>query len=116
MHGIGRGGQLGFPTANIRLAPGSERPADGVYACWVKLDGDKRHYRGALHSGPRPTFAEAQPTVEIHLLHFPPRELYGRNVRFRCVKYLRAVLTFAAVADLAAAMAHDCQEALVVLR
>ena len=40
VRGDQRGRELGFPTANVAVAPGMAVPADGVYAGWVtRLDG-----------------------------------------------------------------------------
>lgn len=115
IRGSGRGFDLGFPTANIQLGAGSVRPADGVYACWVKLAGEAQRYRGALHSGPRPTFKEAQPVVEIHLINFPDRKLYGQVLSFCCVARLRDVHQFATSDQLRSAIERDCQMALAAL-
>lgn len=114
VRGSGRGKQLGFPTANLRLAD-KDRPASGVYACWVKIGEEKQPFRGALHSGPRPTFGEEDSTVEIHLLDWAARDLYGESVSFQCVARVRAVRAFADPAELSAAMAEDCQKARAIL-
>src|SRR5881275_3465594 len=53
-HGAGRGRQLGFPTANLRIAPNKLLPANGVYAARVGLE--ESTYAGALSVGFRPPF------------------------------------------------------------
>ena len=35
VEGDRRGRELGYPTANVPLAPGKAAPADGVYAGWL---------------------------------------------------------------------------------
>ncbi|MBI4021886.1 MAG: riboflavin kinase [Candidatus Andersenbacteria bacterium] len=115
VRGSGRGKGLGFPTANIRLSAGSVRPADGVYACWVKVGSEAQLYRGALHSGPRPTYGDAQPTVEVHLINFPARDLYGQDLSFCCVARLRDVHNFASADQLRNAIERDCQMAINAL-
>lgn len=115
MHGSGRGKQLGYPTANLQVAP-HDRPKSGIYACWVRIEGNGQRYRGALHSGPRPAFGETDPTVEIHILDWGGGSLYGVALSFQCVKRLRAVQKFATAEELAAAITEDCQKARATLR
>ena len=120
VRGKGFGETLGFPTANIQLDPDSERPADGIYACWVTIgewavpsDGraSPKRWAGALHVGPRPAIGDPTPTIEVHLLDFDGREIYGQRLELEVVARLRDVQNFATTADLAAAIARDCAAA-----
>lgn len=114
--GSGRGRNLGWPTINVELE-GTQAPPDaGVYACWVRLAGEGQLYRGALHCGPRPTFNESAPTLEIHLLDFVGRSLYGEMVAFCLGARLRAVQKFSSAEELAQAIERDCQMVRAVLR
>jgi riboflavin kinase / FMN adenylyltransferase len=108
VRGDGRGRKLGFPTANLRLDNDAQRPADGVYAAWVKLGKETR--RGAVHVGPRPTFAGAAPTVEVHLLDFPDRDLYGERLSFQPVERLRGIIKFDSAEELSVALKEDCEK------
>lgn len=107
VRGDGRGRQIGFPTANLTLDVPTDRPSEGVWACWARL-GEHTH-QAALHVGPRPTFAHASATVELHLLDFPDRDLYGETIAFQCVQKLRDIQKFATIEELATAIENDCE-------
>ena len=110
VRGDGRGRELGFPTANIELNAESSRPADGVYAGWVRLADDVKLYKGAVHVGPRPTFDDVKPMVEVHLIDFPDRDLYGERISFQCVERLRDIERFASAKELTQALWRDCEK------
>ncbi|HLD26218.1 MAG TPA: riboflavin kinase [Candidatus Andersenbacteria bacterium] len=110
VRGDGRGRTLGFPTANLELEDAVARPADGVYACWVTLGAAGEVQRGALHIGPRPTFLGGAATVEVHILDFPDRDLYGERVLFLPVERLREVKKFPSQEALIAALHNDCEK------
>src|SRR5256714_11886800 len=74
--GAKRGTGLGFPTANIALAPGTAL-AHGIYAVRVHADG--RSHAGAAYLGTRPTLDGGAPILEVYLFDFPG-DLYGRQV------------------------------------
>jgi len=113
--GDGRGRALGFPTANLQLTqPTSFSP--GVYAGWAHLNDDTTWYRGAIHIGPRPTFLGASATVEVHLLDFHDRDLYGQTLTCTNVTYLRPVKKFESVEALVAAIQADCDEVRRILK
>jgi riboflavin kinase/FMN adenylyltransferase len=96
IHGDGRGRTLDVPTANIAYAAQKMIPANGIYACWAYLDGQK--YQAAINIGINPTFTPEKetPNVEAHLLDFR-RELYGENLRLEFVARLRDELRFNSV-------------------
>ena len=54
VRGEGRARQLGFPTANVRLARDLVQPPHGVYRVWLDVAG--RRYQGLMNLGIRPTF------------------------------------------------------------
>lgn len=51
------GHTMGFPTANLQVAPEKLIPANGVYAVMVELEG--KQYQGMLNIGTRPTLANS---------------------------------------------------------
>ncbi len=114
--GDGRGAALGFPTANLTLEQQSTRPSDGIYACWAQIQPEEKKWPAVLHVGPRPTFPGASATVELHLLNFPARPLYGETISFECIKKLRDVIHFPSVTQLVEAMHHDCAQTLTILQ
>lgn len=65
-----RGRQLGFPTANLALAPCDTHPRDGVYAGSVTC-GDVVSHPAAISVGRRNTFyGDGIRLLEAHLLDF----------------------------------------------
>jgi riboflavin kinase/FMN adenylyltransferase len=115
VRGNGFGRKIGFPTANVELAKNSQRPADGIYACWVKIHpdsepGSESRYMGALHVGPRPAIGDVVPTIEVHILDFAGRDLYGQQLSLQLVKRLRDVKNFDSMDELKAAIQKDCEE------
>lgn len=107
--GDGRGRGLGFPTANLGAIPAAKQlPPPGVYAVWANVPGGV--FPGALHLGPRPTFAGATPSVELHLLDFDG-DLYGTRLRVDFVGRLREVRSFETADALVDQMRVDVAEA-----
>ena len=88
IHGDGRGRKINIPTANIQTPPEKFIPANGVYACWAWVGGEK--HAAVTNIGTRPTFTpdEFLPHVEAHLLDFQ-REIYTQEVRLEFVARLR---------------------------
>jgi riboflavin kinase/FMN adenylyltransferase len=110
--GEGRGRQLGFPTANLRVSGHCAIPEGGVYAGYVRW-GDKR-YPAVANIGYRPTFGEEEYTIEAHLLDFD-HDLYGQEVRLEFVERLRAERRFASVEALRAQIGEDIARAREIL-
>jgi riboflavin kinase/FMN adenylyltransferase len=105
VHGAKKGRELGFPTANVAVQdPHKMLPAEGVYAAWGWVRGER--LPGLLHLGPRPTFEGLPPTVELHLLDFDG-DLYGEHIRVEVAKHLRGIEKFDSVDALIAAIRGD---------
>ena len=105
-HGVERGRQLGFPTANLRIAPNKLLPATGIYA--ARVDVDERSYAGALSLGFRPTFGGNSLTVEVFVLDFDG-DLYDTILTVWFVQRLRAEKRYASVPALQQQMARDVE-------
>jgi riboflavin kinase/FMN adenylyltransferase len=114
VEGEGRGGGLlGFPTANLGLGPLQALPADGIYATWMTVDGER--YASATSVGTKPTFHDDGPrVVESFVLDFDGN-LYGKQARLEFVKRLRAQERFDTVDALVEQMRRDVDEARGVL-
>jgi riboflavin kinase/FMN adenylyltransferase len=109
VRGDGRGRQLGFPTANLKIGEREKLiPPQGIYAVRAVLRSGT--YAGALHLGPRPTFEGSPPTIELHVMDFDG-DLYGEEVRVDFVRYLREIRPFATVAALVDQMRADVDAA-----
>ena len=115
VRGEGRGTALGFPTANIALDEYSPAVSEGIYACRAIIGNNPTLYAGALHAGPRPSFPGIAPSVELHLLHFPQKDLYGERIRFACIQKIRDIAKFTSIEDLTIAIAEDVNKATAIL-
>lgn len=82
---IGR--TIGFPTANILVENKWKLiPADGVYAVKVSL-GEKQYF-GMLNIGKRPTIADEQHAIEVHIFDFSA-DIYGSEIKVELIKRMR---------------------------
>jgi riboflavin kinase/FMN adenylyltransferase len=109
--GFKRGRGLGYPTANIALAPGTAL-AHGIYA--VRVYVDDRTYAGAAYLGTRPTFDDGAPMLEVFLLGFEGG-LYGRQMTVEFIDFVREDLKFSSVDALKEQIARDCEKAQAML-
>ncbi len=106
-----RGRELGFPTANLRLAPDCGL-AHGIYAVRVRTP-DGAEHDGVASYGRRPTFDNGQPLLEVHLFDFAG-DLYGKTLVVSFLAWLRPERKFASVDALIAAMGDDSAAARAV--
>lgn len=113
IRGDGRGHALGYPTANLQIAAGVLLPAAGVYAARVLVQA--RLKDGALYIGRRATFAQAAPSVEVHLFD-TDEQLYGLELAVQLHARLRDDARFASPGALQAQIAEDIKAARARLR
>jgi riboflavin kinase/FMN adenylyltransferase len=115
VRGDGRGRELGFPTANLALDR-SMLPADGVYAAWTRIDGDREVWPASVSVGTNPTFAgDRERRFEVHL-HDVDIDLYGRTLVVTLVARLRPTLHFEGVDALVSQSEDDvsrCRQLLI---
>ncbi len=114
VEGAQRGRTLGFPTANLQLAPDRLIPAFGVYACWSwrkdrETDGLMPGHPAVVNVGVRPSFDNGQPSVEAHLLDFAD-DLYGETMGLSFVRRLRGEQRFSSIDALGGANPYGCQD------
>ncbi len=102
--GDGRGRDLGYPTANLRLGD-YQRPAYGIYAMRVRLD-DGREFPGVGSLGIRPMFEPPVELLEAHLLEFG-EDLYGRTIEVALHAFIRPEAKFDNLEALALRMRED---------
>jgi riboflavin kinase / FMN adenylyltransferase len=110
--GFKRGAGLGFPTANLALAPGTAL-AHGIYAVRVHVDG--KIYPAAAYLGTRPTFDDGAPMLEVFLFDFDD-DLYGREIAVEFIDFVRADAKFASIEALKQQIASDCARAQAILK
>ncbi len=109
-----RGRTIGFPTANVAVGERHLLPADGVYACRVRV-GDNAEHDAVTNVGVRPTFGVLGRTVEAHLLDCSA-DLYGQIVRVAFLERIRGERKFSGIDELRAQIARDAQRARELLR
>jgi riboflavin kinase/FMN adenylyltransferase len=111
--GDGRGHDLGWPTANMRL--GSYlRPAYGIYAVRVRHDDGSEH-DGVASFGVRPMFDPPEELLEANLFDFEG-DLYGRTIEVMLHHYLRPEAKFEDLDALISQMAADAEQARELLK
>ena len=108
-HGDSLGKKIGFPTANLS-AHNEQFPPNGVYAAVARLT-DGMH-RGVINLGVRPTVSsgKSERVLEIHLFDFD-RDVYGRNVEVRFLKFLRPEKKFENLDALVQQIRRDVEQA-----
>jgi riboflavin kinase/FMN adenylyltransferase len=106
--GDGRGRTLGYPTANLAIAPGLCVPAIGIYAgVWTRPTGER--HAAAISIGRRPTFHDdADVLVEAYVVEFDG-DLYDEASRIEFVERLRGEEKFDSVDALVAQIDLDVQ-------
>lgn len=114
VHGDGRGRKINIPTANIDYPRSKIIPANGVYATWAWVGGER--IPAATNIGINPTFTpnKQTPNVEAHLLGFD-RDLYGQMVRLEFVRRLRDELKFSSVEALLEQIRADIRQTREIL-
>ena len=107
-----RGGDLGFPTANI--APEKELvPARGVYAVRCLHEGER--HDGVLNIGFNPTFADGKLSIEAHIFDFH-RNIYGEILDVHFIERIRDEVRFTNPEQLIAQIERDVARAREILK
>jgi riboflavin kinase/FMN adenylyltransferase len=109
VRGDNLGKRLGFPTANLS-AHNEQFPPNGVYVAEATLDCE--HYSGVVNLGYRPTVSshKSERVLEVYLLDFD-RDIYGKDLEVRFVRYLRPEKKFDNVDALVRQIEVDVREA-----
>lgn len=106
VRGFGRGKQIGYPTANIRLDhPQKLAPATGIYAVKILVKG--KWYGGMMSIGHNPTFGDLQErTIEVNILDFD-QDIYDETVTVQTLVRTRSEKKFDSVDALIKEIDHD---------
>jgi riboflavin kinase / FMN adenylyltransferase len=122
VHGLKRGRELGYPTANLATDAEGFVPADGVYAGWLidesSSDGLRpgTRYAAAISVGVNPTFDDVElRQVEAYVLDETDLDLYGHRVEVRFVDRIRGMVAFEGVERLMEQMGDDVQRVRALL-
>ena len=106
------GRTIGYPTANLTLAPEC-RLAYGIYAVRLRR-ADGTLHDGVASFGRRPTFDDGAPLLETFVFDFSG-DLYDETVEVTLFEHLRAEAKFDTVEALVEQMDRDCEAARAVL-
>jgi SHS2 domain-containing protein len=79
-------------------------PANGVYASWVLVEGQR--YKAVCNVGVRPTVNGSHRTIEAHIIDFDG-DLYGRSIELAFVYRLRDEIKFSGLEALKAQITRD---------
>ncbi|WP_019182158.1 bifunctional riboflavin kinase/FAD synthetase [Microbacterium yannicii] len=118
VHGLKRGRELGFPTANLAADLEGFVPAEGVYAGWLVDAGapgdgaaeprSSVRYPAAISVGTNPTFDDvAVRQVEAYVLDETELDLYGHVVEVEFVERIRGMVAFEGIGPLIEQMTDD---------
>ncbi|KAF0107719.1 MAG: riboflavin kinase / FMN adenylyltransferase [Anaerolineaceae bacterium] len=115
IHGDGRGHLINIPTANVAYPPEKLIPANGIYATWAWVGGER--YASATNIGINPTFTpdKTTPNVEAYLLDFD-RDLYGQEVKLEFAARLRDEMKFPSAEALVAQIRADVERTRAILK
>ncbi|MFK5855905.1 MAG: bifunctional riboflavin kinase/FAD synthetase [Bacteroidota bacterium] len=107
------GHNLGFPTANIKVADEYKLiAAVGVYACRVHCLG--HDYKGMSNIGFRPTIDNGDLTIEVNIFDFN-KIIYGKEITISFVERMRDEHKFENIEALKAQLALDKIKTLNIL-
>lgn len=107
-----RGRTIGVPTANLDIWEEQIIPPNGVYAGLARLGGET--LMAATNIGMRPTFGEAELSIEAHLLDFD-RDIYGASIELSFEARLRPEREFDGPQALLTQIKLDIEQARAVL-
>ena len=108
IHGKKIGRVLGFPTINLENPKLLEGEREGVYLSEIQINGKK--YHGVLFFGPRLILKEKEKVLEIFLIDFD-ENVYGKEVSFRLLEYIRGVRNFKSKKSFQKQLSADFQKA-----
>jgi riboflavin kinase/FMN adenylyltransferase len=116
VHGLKRGRELGFPTANLSETIDAFVPADGIYAGWLRDHDTGIRHPSAISVGTNPTFDDVLVRqVEAHVLDEDALDLYGHDVTVEFTERLRGMVAFDGIDALMLQIAADVDAARTIL-
>jgi riboflavin kinase / FMN adenylyltransferase len=107
VEGDKRGRTIGFPTANIQTPRGKALPL-GVFA--VNVDTEGGRFKGMANVGPRPSFPDSPPSLEVYLFDFDS-DLYGQTLTVHFENFIRTQKKFSGLDELKAQLELDKERA-----
>jgi len=105
VHGDARGRELGYPTANLAWSADLVIPADGVYAGWLNVRGER--LPAAISVGTNPQFHGEDQRIEAFVIDREGLDLYGQRVAMEFAERIRGQETFASTEEFVTQMGRD---------
>jgi riboflavin kinase/FMN adenylyltransferase len=107
------GRTLGFPTANLSRSSEGMLPADGVYAGYLHVGGER--YVAAHSVGTNDTVGEIPRLVESHAVGRDDLDLYGEIASVEYVKKVRGWKKFDSIEELVEQVQKDIQKTIKLI-
>lgn len=107
------GRTLGFPTANLSRSSEGMLPADGVYAGYLHVGGER--YVAAHSVGTNDTVGEIPRLVESHAVGRDDLDLYGEIASVEYVKKVRGWKKFDSIEELVEQVQKDIQKTISLI-
>ena len=107
------GRTLGFPTANLSRSSEGMLPADGVYAGYLHVGGER--YVAAHSVGTNDTVGEIPRLVESHAVGRDDLDLYGTIASVEYVKKVRGWKKFDSIEELVEQVQKDIQKTITLI-
>ena len=111
--GQGRGRELGFPTANLKIDSAALELSRGVYLGLVMWEGPPA-FNALINFGLRPTFGEKEMSLELHIMDFSG-DLYGKTLDVNIKTRLRDEQRFDGRKELIQQIQADIKQARMFL-
>ncbi len=114
-HGYSEGHKLGFPTANLLVAPEQLIPKRGVYAVMTRVEGMYGELMGMMNIGNRPTYGNFNDTLEVNIFGLDA-DIYGKKVEVTFVDRIRDQIKFDSIDLLREQLVKDRDKAIQILK
>ena len=102
------GRQIGYPTANIKVASSYKLiPSYGVYAVTVKIGDEANLHHGMLYIGTKPTIeGSKEEVIEVNIFDFD-QDIYGKKISVFLHDYVREDVKFEGIEALTTKLGED---------
>ncbi len=114
-HGFREGHKLGFPTANLHVAPEQLIPSHGVYAVMARVDGIDGEFMGMMNIGNRPTYDYFKDTLEVNIIGLDA-DIYGKTVEIMFADRIRYAVKFNSIDQLRDQLVIDRDAVIKILK
>ncbi|TWR28386.1 bifunctional riboflavin kinase/FAD synthetase [Mucilaginibacter achroorhodeus] len=107
------GRQLGYPTANLLIEESYKLiPDDGIFA--VRVNVNRRQYKGMAYIGHRPTVNGMSRNIEVNIFDFND-DIYNQQLRMEFLHFVRSDIKFASLDELVVQLGKDREDVLALM-